>query len=586
WLWTIDVEVPPARMWPLLADVSQLNRAMNLPPMQFVERDGQRWGRARYTGVLHEWVEVPWNWVAGRWYELVRIYTSGAMRALYIVCKLEPLGAGTRVQIYHGLVPRSRLFDVGLRWSFGAMGRGYRSLLPKIAMEAMREPDLPTCLQAPPAPLRPEVSARLDQLEATLLATQLDPAPVRLLVDWVRTADDVSLERIRVLERARAWAIDERDLLRVCLHATRAGLLELTWDVVCPHCRGVRDQTTSLGALPTSGDCAACGISFGTDSLEAVEIAFHPHPSIRPVVQGVYCSAEPAHKPHIHCQRTLAPGATLDVPAPGVPGRYRVRVRGELRGAWLDVEADAPDEVVWPASALPLDGTKLTTTGHLRLVNDTTEPQIFVVETATWLELALRPGRLLSFQDFRDLFSDEYLGTDVRLAIGEQTILFTDLVGSTGMYARRGDASAFVDVKAHFETIFALVATHRGAVVKTIGDAVMAAFNDPRDAVQAAGAIQQAFPPAGALRLRISLNTGPCIAVHLNAAIDYFGHTVNIAAKLQALVEAGQVALAPATYAAPGVSAWLDAAQVVVEETPLEFKGMTSPMAAKRWTVA
>src|SRR5205823_12318591 len=68
WLWTIDVSAPPERMWPLIADLSRLNRALGLPRMRFEERDGVRWGRARYSGVLHEWIEVPWNWVTGRWY--------------------------------------------------------------------------------------------------------------------------------------------------------------------------------------------------------------------------------------------------------------------------------------------------------------------------------------------------------------------------------------------------------------------------------------------------------------------------------------------------------------------------------------
>src|SRR3990167_1615178 len=106
------------------------------------------------------------------------------------------------------------------------------------------------------------------------------------------------------------------------------------------------------------------------------------------------------------------------------------------------------------------------------------------------------------------------------------------------MYAERGDPVAFVEVKKHFEVVFAIVRKHRGAVVKTIGDAVMAAFNEPLDAIKAAHAIHEAFPPNGgplAIRLRISINTGTCIAVRLNAAIDYFGHAVNLAAKLQAL---------------------------------------------------
>ncbi len=588
WLWTIDVDATPARIWPLVADLSRLNRALGMPLMKFEEQDGVRIGRARYTGVLHEWTEVPWNWVSGRWYELIRIYRRGSMRALFGVVHLVPLGARTRVHVYYGIVPKSRVFDLGLKWSFGAMGRAYQRVLPKLAAELTAAAEkMPEVLRIPAAPLRPEAAERLENLGASLIAAGLDAAAVRKVVELVGQADDVDVERIRVRERARAWNLDEDELLRVCLHATRAGMLELTWDVVCPHCRGVRESTPALGAVPTRGRCDACGIDFGTDDERAVEVAFHAHSSIRPVLKSVFCSAEPSHKPHIHVQRAVAPGESASVTLPDDAGRYRLRLKGETTDAWIDLGRDSPGALEWKVSGPP-DGATAAPAGTLRLVNDGDAPRTFVVETAAWLDLALRPGRLLSFQDFRDLFSEEYLGTDVQLAVGEQTILFTDVVGSTAMYAERGDPEAFVAVKKHFDEVFALIAEHRGAVVKTIGDAAMGAFNDPLDAVRAAKAIHGAFPPgrgASAIRLRISINTGPCIAVRLNANIDYFGHAVNLAAKLQAAAEAWQIAMSDVTVAAPGVAAYLDAERASVESLTVDVKGV-GPVPAKRWTVA
>jgi len=587
WLWTVDVPVTPEALWPLLADLSRMNRALGLPQMAFVEREGVRWGSARYTGVKHEWQEVPWNWVSGRWYELVRLYRKGSMRALHGVYELQPTAAGTRVSIYYGVVPRSRIFDLGLKLSFGSMGRAYRRLLPQIAEDMKRAPASPECLRPPAPTLEQEVANRLATLSQTLTEQGLDKDLVKRLVDWIGTATDDEIERIRVRERARSWSIDEDELLRVFLHATRAGMLDLSWDVVCPHCRGVREATGQLGELPSSGQCDACGISFGTDSPDAVEITFHAHSSIRPIERGVYCSAEPVHKPHIHMQHSLPAGAKTNVTLPVGPGKYRMRIRKEMRGAWLEVVEGAPSTLTWSSKHLPESAT-IAPGGTIELVNAGDAPCTFVVETAVWLELALRPGRLLSFQEFRDLFSDEYLGSGVQLAVGEQTILFTDLVGSTAMYAERGDPAAFVEVKKHFDDVFAIVAKNRGAVVKTIGDAVMGAFNEPLDALKAARAIHDAFPPGrgpSALRLRVSLNSGTCIAVRLNSAIDYFGHAVNLAAKLQSLAEAWQIAMSEATAAAPGVAEWLATQGATLEEQTIRLKGIDEPVRAKRWTV-
>jgi class 3 adenylate cyclase len=152
------------------------------------------------------------------------------------------------------------------------------------------------------------------------------------------------------------------------------------------------------------------------------------------------------------------------------------------------------------------------------------------------------------------------------------------------MYAERGDPDAFVAVRHHFTEVFALIARHRGAVVKTIGDAAMGAFMDPVDAVRAAIAIQHAFAAPTGLRLRVSLNTGNCIAVKLNANLDYFGHAVNLAAKLQNVVEAGQVVVAASTHAAPGVADHLR--DTPLEEVTVPVKGLKHTVRAHRWNVS
>jgi hypothetical protein len=61
WLWHFEVPVPLAKLWPLIADTSRMNRALGLAEMKFVDKGNVRVGTARPGGVEHEWVEVPWN---------------------------------------------------------------------------------------------------------------------------------------------------------------------------------------------------------------------------------------------------------------------------------------------------------------------------------------------------------------------------------------------------------------------------------------------------------------------------------------------------------------------------------------------
>jgi class 3 adenylate cyclase len=586
WFWRFDVPLPPDEVWRVVADSSRMNRSLGVAEMKFEERDGVRWGTSKPGGLRHAWVEVPWDWVAGQWLTSVRLYERGFSRVVYAAFRIEARpGGGTRLYTYFGAVPRGILGWLALRIGFPGLEKGFQRLWARVAEEVGRGE--PVLVLPPAAGLAPEAEARLAAIREGLLARGLDRACVDPLVAWVRTGDEQDLFRIQVRERARAWRVSEDALLRVCLHATRDGMLELSWDVVCPHCRGVTGASGRLGGVPASGECLVCGIDFGTGEAEAVEITFHVHPSIREVPRRTFCSAEPATKDHIRVQRALAPGAEAEVAPRLAPGRYRMRLHGEKRYGYLDVGAGDAAEIVWRAGAEPSEHAA-GAAPVLRLVNDAAEARTFVLEVSQWTDVALRPGRLLSLQEFRDLFSDEYLGADVQLAIGEQTILFTDMVGSTALYAQRGDPAAFVEVKRHFGEVFPIVAENRGAVVKTIGDAVMGAFNHPLDAVRAAKQIHDRFHEKRGetlARLSISLNTGPCIAVRLNTDIDYFGHTVNVAAKLQALAETFQIAMSEAVYAAPGVAEWLAEQGADLESLEYTSKAIPEPVQVKRWTV-
>ncbi len=583
-LWTFDLPCEPSAIWPHIADTSRMNRALGTAVMMFEERDGKRWGSSRPGGVRHEWCEIPWNWVANQWLTCTRLYERGFMKVMYAIHRVEPTSTGCRLYLYFGAVPRGAFGSAALRLGFPTIERAYRRVIPALAQQLDRlRPDV---LMLPPPALSEDAQQRLEKQRAALLEEGLPEESVDALIDWIRTGDDTELHRIQIRERARVWKLPEDDLLRVALHATRRGLLRMSWDTVCPHCRGVRDELDSLSSLTAHAHCEACDIQFTTDKIETVEVTFHVHSSIRDVPELLYCSAEPARKDHIRVQLDVPAHSTVTVEPNLAPGRYVVW-RDHQGGWYLDIGDEGADVVPW--QMLP-EGeiVRGTPRSKIELGNETDAPLQFQIEEAKWSDHALRAGKLLSFQDFRDLFSADYIGADVRLGVGEQTLLFTDVVGSTAFYATHGDPAAFVEIKKHFDEVFAIVAECRGAVVKTIGDAVMATFGSPVDAVRASYKIHQAFHPDRKdtpIRLRISLNTGPCIAVRLNANADFFGGTVNIAAKLQALAEGYQIAMSESTYRATGVAELIAAANASCEELEYTSKALPDVVKVRRWCV-
>ena len=594
WLWHYDLDVDADALWLRIIDTSRINRAMGEVEMHLVERDGRLHGEATYGVRHHRWVEEPWDWVAARHLCCVRNYSSGYVHQMRGMYRLEPLGPGrVRYYVYFGWIPRVRTAPLALRISMRGRKRGYDRVVDEIVAGIRRAQ--PVVLQRPAAALAEDAWRRLDALREALRERALPAPAVERLIEHVSAGDELALTRIQVRALASEWRLDEDELLLVCLHATRLGLLTMSWDVICPHCRGVRQEARTLGDVPRLGSCEVCEIDFATDEVNAVEITFHVHPSVRHVPQRYFCSAEPSSKVHIRVQQRLQAGASMDIAARLPPGRYRMRLQGEEAFRFLDVvdveslrslpggnEGRRPDggrrrastiepaeRLVWTASET--GDAACVIDPPVRLVNDTERARRFIIEHASWADVALRPSRLFTFQEFRDLFSEEYVAGDVQLSVGEQTILFTDIVGSTRLYAEYGDPEAFMAVKKHFAVVFDVIGKNRGAVVKTIGDAAMGAFERPLDAIRAARQIHASFSPAQgetSLRLRISLNLGPCIAVNLNSNIDYFGSTVNLAAKLQACASAGDIAMSRAVIDAPGVMRYLRGEVGAVGETP------------------
>jgi len=161
-------------------------------------------------------------------------------------------------------------------------------------------------------------------------------------------------------------------------------------------------------------------------------------------------------------------------------------------------------------------------------------------------ELTTRGLDLLLIPAFWELFSGEAPAADESLRIGRVAILFTDLRGSTAMYAERGDPRAYRLVRDHFAILAEAINRNNGALVKTIGDAVMASFASGADAVRAAFESQaelcaRAADMGGELVLKAGVHAGACLAVKLNDRLDFFGGAVNTAARVQGLSRGNDV---------------------------------------------
>jgi class 3 adenylate cyclase len=520
------------------------------------QADGSRLfrGKAKVGPFTLIWQDVPCNWVRDRWLLHTRLIENGPIARLTAHFTIAPDGEGCTGTYDLEVEPRGLLGRI----LAGPMvlkkgGAAFLRLAAEADAWALGQRELPFDV---PAPSLPDGARNRAERIATELVAADHPADlVERLVQLVCEGPENEVTRLRPLALARRWSAPAEQLIPLCLEATRRGLLSLRWDLLCPRCRGAKVRVASLDELPRGAHCPTCAVDYEREFSKNVEATFHPAPAIRQLHQGEFCLLGPMSTPHILAHLTVGPTQAREVPIDLPPGPYRVRTLEP--GPELLLEASGADRL----PVVRHDGTTLTPSGtapFLTFLNATEKPLTFVLEDRTWVKDALTADRLTALQSFRDLFSDQVLRPGDEVAIERVAILFSDLRGSTALYERLGDAAAYHRVREHFGYLAGIVREHGGAVVKTIGDAVMAVFADPAQGVAAALAMQQHIGELNAgseapLVLKLGLHAGPCIAVNLNDRLDYFGRTVNLAARLQGESQGGDVMLSAELAVQPDV---------------------------------
>ena len=588
--WEWQLAGSPAQLWPLVADTNRFDRDTGLPsyeedPTAVAElANGRHRLRFRIYGVALEWDEDPFEWVAPFRFGVVRRYKPGLLQPIALMrvrAELHPQPeGGTRLVYEVWAVPANLLgyaaipLQIGLisRLRFGAAFRRYGEL----AAENKQVVDAP----GRPARFAPGGRERLAKAVAALANLGVSPELIARLRQTMSESDDMSLDRIRPYALADYWGAPRREVLELCLYATRLGLLDFRWDLLCPSCRSVRDSVTELGEVGRTVHCHTCHIDYTANFSQSVELTFRPNPAVR-VVASVqeYCMAGPQSAPHIAVQQLLPPGDRREVMPWLENGRYRLRTMSLPGSQLLRVLADGGAAHHLPALPEGWQGAELhlAPQPQLLLENLTDDEQLFIMERLAWSDDAVVAAEVTAMQRFRDLFAEEALRPGDQIVVGSLTVLFTDLVDSTRMYREIGDATAFGLVMDHFDVLRAAIEAADGAIVKTIGDAVMAVFRRPAAGLQAILAAQEQLqrPPEGKrpLALKASLHHGPCIAVNLNGRFDYFGSTVNMAARLEKFAGGANVVVSTAVADDPEVAEFLQQNTVHAEKFSERLKG-------------
>jgi class 3 adenylate cyclase len=400
------------------------------------------------------------------------------------------------------------------------------------------------------------------------------PESVTAIEKLIQAGPDRELCRINVLAFAAQHNLNEDDVIAAFLHAARLGIFDMSWNILCPACGGVLDSGATLKTVKQAEyRCVLCALAHEPTLDEIVEVTFTISPQVRRIA-----AHDPETLPWNEYYRQVFWSSVVDLPDDDtfatwikettlgtfeLPAGEKVVLSLHLPEGFVDVF----DPVVnmtqdFEVKGVPAQESQLFSfvmtrdhspaktvqmrPGPVQLTlenrsNVRTLPAIWVISDKIHNFVRKRrpfltAKRLLTNQTFRDIHRTDALDVDQRLKITSLSFVFTDLKGSTELYERVGDLVAYDLVRAHFRILNQIVAAEGGAVVKTIGDAVMATFPTPDRAMAAALKMREALKGLkDDLLLKIGIHEGPCLAVLLNDRQDYFGRTVNIAARVQGL---------------------------------------------------
>lgn len=582
--WEFDLQSSPEQLWPLVSDTNRFNRDTAVPSIDLLNAQAGNNARRRLRltafGIPVEWEEQPFEWVRPHHFGVVRRYSRGPMSELRVRVELTPRAisddkVGTKLVYEVGAQPKNVLgliaipIQIGLisARSFARTVRDYDELAKQGRTAAMSNKDIEFARGG---------RERLLSLSRKAVAQGSSSEIIGLLVDYIENADDFALSRVRPYELARQWNKPRREVLETFLCATRAGILDLQWNLMCPLCRGGA-STESLKEVSSRVHCPGCNIDFKVNFEQSVELSFRPNPSIREAGVEIFCVGGPQVAPHVLTQQLLPAGQSRSIGLTLEPGRYRLRTM-TLPG-WQHLRADDNGEAATTLRATPEGWSNeeiaIATDADIVFENATGDEQLFILERTAWSDDAATAAEVTALQIFRDLFATEALRAGEQISVGTLTVLFTDLKNSTRLYREIGDATAFGRVMNHFDVLKQVIAEEDGAMVKTIGDAVMAVFRQPAGALRAMLHAQQrlAAPPDSMepLRLKAGLHTGPCIAVTLNDRLDYFGSTVNLAARLEGQSTGDDVIISNAIYSDPAVREFLSDPDYGLSATTFEI---------------
>lgn len=235
--WQWDLRSSPEAIWPLASDTNRFNCDTGQPEVEILRNvKGVKQMRMRLPIIRVEWEEEPFEWTYPYSFGISRIYSKGpadSMRSEVIFERLP--NNGTRVTYETRFLVSNLVIRLLTPLAIGIVARNRFTRVFRLYDRIASKKDVVIGVTRPHG-VSAAGRARFKSLSETVIRQGTDASLVTRLEDFLNQADDLSIQRIRPYTLADRWHVDRRAVLEMFLRATRAGILDMSWDLLCPSC--------------------------------------------------------------------------------------------------------------------------------------------------------------------------------------------------------------------------------------------------------------------------------------------------------------------------------------------------------------
>lgn len=550
---TCDLVSSPESLWPFVSNTNRINRATDLPPVQFsIQRNArgmiEQYGTVRYLGMPMRWREHAYEWIEARQMSVLRVFTYGPIRWFNSSVSLHPKqDGGTRLVHRFELQTRGwtgeLIAALQVRWrARAAFARVYHRIDAVLSGPAAGHGQVSDDAFENKTRLSARSNKRIDAVILDLRTRGIDGKILLQLVDYIRCAPTQALEQIRPIALAQQWGFDQDQVIDACLHAAHAGLLKLRWNIHCPSCRVPAAEVATLREVATHGRCDVCDLDFRTDIAHDVELVFVTEPKIRKSESQTYCVGGPSHMPHVVAQIRIPAGeqsaTTLalcvgdyEIRSPQLKRSIAVRVSDRSSMTRCNVSLNpAPENVV---------ALELSNRGQRFTLHNAFESELIVrVERTVQRKDVLRAGKVTSGALFRTLFSSEVLAVDIPVTLPPITFLVAECRWQeTGTKASAVERT--LQLQHFYGELRKRVAHFRGYCFKTVGGRSISVFYATQAAIDAAEELLTL--PMNGIQLYLAIHRGAAVMATVNDQLEYFGPTLEAALRMTTDAKPGEI---------------------------------------------